>query len=229
MNLLAIETVERAGSLAAFSDGNLVAELRLRSDQGTGQSLAPGLKSILTQAGWNAADVDVVAVTVGPGSFTGLRVGVMTAKAFAYSAGTDVLGIDTLQSIAEGAPAEVQTLAVAVDAQRGEVVAGSFARDANGHFAPVGSAVLVELGAWLKGLPPGAQVASPLLRKLAGRTPSHLVPLEPQYWEPTAVAVGRIAARGYAAGQRDDLWKLVPRYSRRSAAEEKWEAKQRGE
>jgi tRNA threonylcarbamoyladenosine biosynthesis protein TsaB len=173
--------------------------------------------------GWHARDVDLVVTPVGPGSFTGLRVGVTTAKTFAYAAGADILGVDTLEVIATAAPAEVEAVSVALDAQRGEVVARRFARGDDALMRPDGPASLVEIGAWLRALPPGTCLSGPVLKKMADHVPDHLTMLDPQYWVPSAVLVGQVAYRCYSAGQRDDVWRLAPRYSRRSAAEEKWE------
>ncbi|HUT12679.1 MAG TPA: tRNA (adenosine(37)-N6)-threonylcarbamoyltransferase complex dimerization subunit type 1 TsaB [Thermoguttaceae bacterium] len=222
-----METTEKAGSVAAVCDGNLLTELELSRRQRSAQSLAPTLRVLLDRVGWRPADVDLVAVAIGPGSFTGLRIGVTTAKVFAYVAEADILGVDTLETIAAGAPENVTSLWVAVDAQRGEVVAGSFQRDPDGWFRLSGPARLVEIDAWLAGLPAGSIITGPILRKLSDRVPSHVTPLAPEYWSAKAATVARLAARDYAAGRRDDAWKLVPRYSRRSAAEEKWERKQR--
>jgi tRNA threonylcarbamoyladenosine biosynthesis protein TsaB len=63
------------------------------------------------------------------------------------------------------------------------------------------------------------------LVKLADRLPTAVKALDPRLWPPTAVAVGRLACRYHSQGRRDDLWKLVPQYCRRSAAEEKWDLK----
>ncbi len=227
MNLLAIETTQSAGSLAVLAGGDLLAELPLPQDRRSTQSLAPGLKAILAQVGWRPKDVALVAVAVGPGSFTGLRVGVTTAKTFAYSVGAEVLGVDTLEAIAAAVPPEVPRLATAMDAQRGEVVARSFVRVEQGWLVPEGPAKLLELSAWLDSLRTGTYVASPLLRKLSGRLPPHLVPVDPRFWCPTAASVGAVAARRYAAGERNDLWTLVPHYCRPSAAEEKWASRER--
>lgn len=228
MRLIAIETSHRAGSLAAFSDDAVLLELALAAGQGTAQSIGPGLKTLLEEVGWKPADVQLVAVTVGPGSFTGLRVGLTAAKTFAYAAGSEVLGIDTLEAIAAGAPAELPELAVAVDAQRGEVVAATFQRDPDGQLRSTGQR-LVELETWLASLAPGTPVASPVLEKRSVTLPPHVTALDREFWFPKAATVAHLAARDYAAGRRDDLWKLLPRYSRRSAAEEKWEATQRGD
>ena len=171
---------------------------------------------------WQPGDVELVAVTVGPGSFTGLRVGVTTAKTFAYAVGAEILGVDTLHVIAAGVPADVDTLAVAIDAQRGEVVAQRFCRDAENWLAPVGPQELLPVDAWLNGLTSGTAVAGPVLEKLIERLPAGVSAVDSRFWRPTAAEVARLAARQYAAGRRDDLWSLVPRYSRPSAAEEKW-------
>jgi tRNA threonylcarbamoyladenosine biosynthesis protein TsaB len=224
VRILAIETTEAMPSVAAIDAGKLLLELKLESPLRSAQSLAPGLKTLLEQIAWKATDVQLVAVTVGPGSFTGLRVGVTTAKTFAYAAQAEVLGIDTLESIAAAAPADVPLLSVAVDAQRGEVVAGLFRRNAEGWFEPLERPQLVEIDAWLRGLPAGAAVTGPVLRKLVERVPEGIRILAPQYWPATAAATGRLAVRFHAAGRRDNLWTLVPRYSRRSAAEEKRDA-----
>ena len=84
---------------------------------------------------------------------------------------------------------------------------------------------LLDMHEWLANVPAGAPVAGPILRRIADRVPPTVPTLPPQYWCPNAAAVARLAARCYAEGQRDDLWSLVPHYSRRSAAEEKWDQK----
>ena len=107
MRTLAIETTERIGSVAAFQGAELVAEARLTSDQRSAQSLAPALAELLKQLGWQAAEVDLIALTSGPGSFTGLRIGVTMAKTLAYAVGAEVLGVNTLEAI--DGPADLTT------------------------------------------------------------------------------------------------------------------------
>ncbi|MBN1911934.1 MAG: tRNA (adenosine(37)-N6)-threonylcarbamoyltransferase complex dimerization subunit type 1 TsaB [Pirellulales bacterium] len=223
VRIVALETTETIGSVAAIADGKLLSELKLDPDKRTAQSLVPGLKTLLDEIRWAAADIDLVAVSVGPGSFTGLRIGVTTAKTLAYCAQADILGVDTLEVVASATPDGVDVVSVAVDAQRGQVVAGLFRRGADGWFQPTGPARLVRIADWLDAIPPGVVASGPVLRKLAGRLPGHVATVPSECWFPTAVQVGRLAARDYAAGRRDDAFSLVPRYSRPSAAEEKWE------
>lgn len=227
MNVLALESTERVGSVAAMADTNLLCELRLDPQKRSAQSLVPGIETLLDRVGWQPADLDLVATTIGPGSFTGLRVGVTTAKTLAYSVEADILGVDTLEVIAARAPCSVQILSVAVDAQRGQVVAQTFERGQDGWLRPTGPAGLIDVDAWLGSLAPGTCVAGPILRKMADRVPDGATLLDPQYWAPSAAAVARLAVRDYEAGRRDDVWSLVPRYSRRSAAEETWEKRRR--
>jgi len=88
VRILALETSDTAGSAALLDGERLLAEKLLAQGQRSARALAPAVRELLTDAGWQPKDVELVAVTVGPGSFTGLRVGVTTAKAFAYAAGS---------------------------------------------------------------------------------------------------------------------------------------------
>ena len=221
MRILALETTEKIGSVAAATDDNLLAELNLGSTQRSAQSLAPAMLALLKQVGWRPDDVQLVAVSVGPGSFTGLRVGVTAAKVFAYSVGADVLGVDTLETIATASPDDVGEVSAVIDAQRGQLAGRRFARRPDGWFQPLGPERLVDVDAWLRELPPGIAVTGPALVKLADRLPMHVRTLDPRCWPPRASVVARLAARDYSLGRRDDLWRLVPHYCRRSAAEEK--------
>jgi tRNA threonylcarbamoyladenosine biosynthesis protein TsaB len=225
MRILALETTERIGSVAAMSDRNLLAELSLGHAQRSAQSLAPAMLALLKQVGWQPGDVQLVAVSQGPGSFTGLRVGVTSAKMFAYAVGAEVLGINTLETIAAAAPDDVLLLSVVMDAQRGELAARTFARQADGWFEPTEPQRLIQTETWLNELPLGITVSGPALGKWTPQLPTHVRTLDPQCWLPRASAVARLAAHHYSLGRRDDLWNLVPHYSRRSAAEEKWDVK----
>jgi tRNA threonylcarbamoyladenosine biosynthesis protein TsaB len=240
MRILALETTDPAGSVAAIDGCNLLAELTLSSSQRSARSLAPAVKSLLEHAEWRPRDIQLVGVSVGPGSFTGLRVGVTTAKVFAYCVGAQTLGINTLEAIAAGTGFGVQgsgfgvqgndsqafnqQLCVAIDAQRGDVVVQSFAGNSPDSINALGPQELIAADAWLARLEPGTWVTGPALTRWADRLPPDVHILDRSNWFPRAAAVGLLAARYYTEGRRDDLWKIVPHYCRRSAAEEKWEA-----
>ena len=107
MIVLALETSALAGSVALFHGDRLLVQRELDSTRRSAQTLAPALAELLAAAGLTPRDVRLVATTVGPGSFTGLRVGVTTAKTFAYAVGAEVLGLNTLEVIAAQTPSEL--------------------------------------------------------------------------------------------------------------------------
>jgi tRNA threonylcarbamoyl adenosine modification protein YeaZ len=149
----------------------------------------------------------------------------MTAKAFAYAVGAQVVGIGTLEAIAARSPAEALLVATAIDAQRGEVYAGLFSRDQAGQLIAASDVRIVESATWLAGLPPGVVVTGPALVKFAEQVPPQATVAPHSCWSPDAAAVGRLAAARIQRGMADDLWSLAPLYLRRSAAEEKLEAR----
>src|SRR5262245_27922792 len=121
MKILALETSGSLGSVAALEDERLLATLPLDPAKRAARSLAPTIQRLLEQVGWRPADVQLVAVASGPGSFTGLRLGVTTAKTFAYAVGCQLLGVNTIEALAAGTPRECSPLNVAIDAHRQQV------------------------------------------------------------------------------------------------------------
>jgi tRNA threonylcarbamoyladenosine biosynthesis protein TsaB len=268
MRILAIETTDKTGSVAAMAGCNVLAELMLERTQRSAQSLAPAMQRLLEQVGWKPADVQLVAVSIGPGSFTGLRVGVTAAKVFAYAVGAEILGISTLEAIAANCVAtQSNNVSVVIDAQRGDVVVQPFARQADSWFEAAGPEQLLNADDWLADLQeqglgargegrgtrdegpetpsseseisdfksPNPQVSKspnprisltgPGLVRLVARLPPGVEALDERFWHPRAALVAQLAFRYHTLGRRDDLWKLVPHYYRRSAAEEKWDAR----
>jgi tRNA threonylcarbamoyladenosine biosynthesis protein TsaB len=223
VRILALETSGTSGSVAVLTGDTLIIERPLAAGQRSAQSLAPAISQILAEVDWKPADVELVAVTRGPGSFTGLRVGVTTAKLFAYAVNAQVLGVNTLEVIAEQAPSEARRLTVVIDAQRHELFVGSFQRDAAGIWEPSGEATIEPVEQFLARSASAGLLSGPALIKLAGTLPvgASLAPREA--WLPTASAIGRVAARRHARGECDDAMTLLPLYLRRSAAEEKWD------
>jgi len=223
MRIIAIETTVREGSLAALigeaDTTQTVCETRLGSGQRTAQVLAPTLQSLLADVGWPPASIQLVAVAVGPGSFTGLRIGVTTAKTLAYAVGAEVIGIETLAVLAAQASPSPAPLWTVMDAQRQELFAAKF--DANSPEETRGAATIVSQDEWLAGLRPGDRVTGPPLVRLRPRLPRDVDVVPEEFWQPTAVAVGKVGWQAYQRGQRDDVWQLVPRYYCPSAAEEK--------
>lgn len=226
MKLLALETSGLSGAVALLDAGAVVVERELPAGQRSARGLAPAIQRALADAGWRTDEVRAVAVTSGPGSFTGLRIGVMTAKAFAWAIVARVVGVPTLAVIAAQAPAEAVDVVAVLDAQRRELFSQRFRRGPSRELAPIGPVELLGQQAWLDALPPGVWLAGPGLvaaeahwAPLVRQCRVNAVPREA--WSPRAATVGRLACARIAAGAPDALWTLVPEYHRPSAAEER--------
>jgi tRNA threonylcarbamoyladenosine biosynthesis protein TsaB len=236
MQILALEATETAASIAALEDRQVLRTMRLDPQRRSAQTLIPGIQQLLTDVGWQPADVQLIALTIGPGSFTGLRVGVTVAKTMAYVTGAAVLDVDTLEVIAAQCTLDTPAVWAVMDAQREQVYAARFLKASPKRQRGIDHAEVVanddrpmldrpttilDVDAWLAMIQPGEAVSGPVLNRLAARLPSGALVAPQDQWSPHAETVGRLAAARYEAGERQDLWKLVPHYYRQSAAEEK--------
>ncbi|MEX2112490.1 MAG: tRNA (adenosine(37)-N6)-threonylcarbamoyltransferase complex dimerization subunit type 1 TsaB [Pirellulales bacterium] len=219
MRILAIETIGLRGSVAALARDRLLAERQLDPEQRSAQSLAPGIAALLHEVGWQPRDIQLVAVATGPGSFTGLRIGVTTAKSFAYAVGCQLIGVHTLAAIA--ARAGVDRVWTVLDAERGELFAAEFSRDEDAELIEVTPTHVVAKEAWLAALSPGSVVSGPGLERLLERLPAGVTAVALEQWAPTAATVGSLGWKLHESGQRSDVFGLTPQYFRRTAAEEK--------
>jgi tRNA threonylcarbamoyladenosine biosynthesis protein TsaB len=224
---LAIESSGRHASVAALLSApegiSVIGQALLSGDERTAQALAPTIQRLLTAADWSPKSVELVAVTVGPGSFTGLRIGVTTAKAFAYAIGAEVVGVSTLEALAHQSPASSSPLWTVLDAQRQELFAAKFIVNESFDIRIERDTCILPQDIWISGLESGDRVIGPALKRLASSLPVGVEPMPEHLWQPTAASVGQVAWKNYKAGHRDDVWKLSPRYYRPSAAEEKRE------
>jgi tRNA threonylcarbamoyladenosine biosynthesis protein TsaB len=224
MRIVAIETSGQHGSITALhgsgDEAQLIQQIEMPPERRTAQTLAPALRDLLAEIGWTPRSIELVAVAVGPGSFTGLRLGVTTAKSLAYAVGANVLGVNTLAALAAQAPPDPAPLWTVIDAQRRELFTARFADAARGTAIDCSTSILAQ-DAWLGQLQPGDRVIGPALDRLASRLPVGVIALPEALWQPTAAAVGRVAWQAWQAGRRDDVWKLAPNYYRPSYAEEK--------
>lgn len=124
--ILAVDTATRRGGIAVARGENLLACHEGDPAVSHSINLLEMIQSVLTEADVTLADIDVFAVAVGPGSFTGLRIGLATVKAFAATTGRKIVGISTLGAIAHAAGESPQSVAL-LPAGRGEVFAQMFA------------------------------------------------------------------------------------------------------
>jgi tRNA threonylcarbamoyladenosine biosynthesis protein TsaB len=122
MRHAAIETSSPVGSVALFENGALVAQDEKRVSNGHGEQLLPMLDALFARQGWVASDVVRWAVGIGPGGFTGVRIGVALAKGIAMATGADLVGVTSLDALAADLAAPGDALVVsAVSAGKGEI------------------------------------------------------------------------------------------------------------
>jgi tRNA threonylcarbamoyladenosine biosynthesis protein TsaB len=121
MRLAAIDTSTALGSVALFEDGALVAEDARRVSNAHGESLLPMVDALFARHGWTPASVARWGVGLGPGSFTGTRIAVATAKGIAIATGAELVGVTSLDAIAHGLGGEGELVVSVVDAGKGEV------------------------------------------------------------------------------------------------------------
>ena len=216
--LLALETATAAPSVALWRGDALVAERAADPGRATAEALLPAVDALLAAAGTALAAVEGFAVSIGPGSFTGLRIGVATVKGLAFGTGRPAVAVSTLAAIAGHAPGPAPVAAV-LDARRGEVYAAGFAGGAPAGWLPEGVIAIDSLAARL---PAGCRVVGEGAPLCADALLGAAVTLAlPPYPETTARHVARIAALAWEHGGAISASDLAPRYLRRAEAEVK--------
>jgi tRNA threonylcarbamoyladenosine biosynthesis protein TsaB len=225
MHVLALETSGRTGSIALLETvggaSTILAAHELPPGERTARTLLPAVHDALVGVGWKPSDVELIAVTTGPGSFTGLRLGVVAAKTLAYALGAKLVGVHTLAAMAAGYRCDGGRLWTVLDAQRKELFVASFdPRQPVADQADPATEILA-IDEWLTRLAPGDAVAGPPVAKLREQLPAGVLVVEVDGPAPAAADVGRLAAVLAERGAVVDPLALVPQYYRQSAAEEK--------
>ncbi len=138
--VLALDTVTSACSVALWVRGRIVSRRFQAMSRGHAESLVPMIAEVLAEGGLAVAAVERLAVTVGPGAFTGLRVGLAVARGLALATGRPLVGLTSFEVIAHGIPLEERRgrpVVVAVDSRRPELFLQSFGADLQPQGAPV--------------------------------------------------------------------------------------------
>ncbi|MDR1291406.1 MAG: tRNA (adenosine(37)-N6)-threonylcarbamoyltransferase complex dimerization subunit type 1 TsaB [Planctomycetaceae bacterium] len=228
MNILAIETTDKSGSVALLSGDDLLLERILPSTMRSAQTLAPTIDEILRELRLLPSDIGRVAVVIGPGSFTGLRVGVVTAKVFAYAVGAEIIGLSTFEVIAFSCDqaGESGLVSIGVDAQRGEVVVQDWSLELSGNCCCLSDAtMMMSVEDWqqhsVKRNTEYSQnftFAGPALRRFGSKFPATAKITDENLFEPRAGTAAQLAKNKLPTS---NVWTTTPIYSRPSAADEK--------
>lgn len=217
MLILAIDTSTEQGGLALVEGDRVWGESTLATPGTYLQHLLPGVEALLAKAGRAFSDLGAIAVSRGPGNFTGLRIGLATAQGLAWSRNLPLAAVSTLEALAAQIPFPPYPVAVLMDAKRREVYLGRYRCGDNRPQAlqepvrlPV-DALTQELSPPLVLTGPGLTVYEDFLRDRLDPA-ILLAPLELRY--PRASTVARLARALISAGQTVPPHRLTPAYLR---------------
>lgn len=230
MRILGLDSATNVASVAVVEDDKLLAEMIFNTSKTHSQRLMPMLAWMLNEAQLELKDLDGLAVAVGPGSFTGLRIGLATIKALAYVQGLPILAVPTLDGLAANLEGTEGLVCPILNARKGEVYAavyrwnGSSQERMSGYWALSPEKLIERLRSYQEqitflgdGVPVyGEQLLKELPQaRLAACTHSLC----------RAGQIARLGLKKLQAGEVSDCFTLEPLYIRESEAEVKWRQK----
>ena len=211
---LAIDTTAHFGSIALLEDESLLEEILLHEPEGFGGVLFGRIETLIHRHAWTVDTINCFAAAAGPGSFTGVRLGLTAVKGLAETIGAAVFGVSNLQALAACGTSTLR--ASVIDARRGEVYGAVY----DAQLSEVQPEQVLPFRDWLAQLPADVEFLStdfaPFRPALSGTRFENVTVTEHRA---LAGAVGRIAARRYLSGERVDPAVVDANYVRRSDAE----------
>ena len=221
MNILAFDTATSSCSIALLKDGNLSAEATSLEKGTHSARLLPMIDQLLKRKKLKLAAIDGFAATIGPGSFTGLRIGISTLKGLAAATGAPVVVVSTLEALAHQCTVDIGLICPLLDARKREVYSCIYRRVPDGlealtgeRCAPPDDAV-GEIESACAFIGDGAEAYRDVIQAELGRKAvfapagEHVI---------RAATVAALAHRRFEAGDTDDPLVITPRYLRESDA-----------
>ena len=226
---LAIETSARIGSVALAQDGNLIEEQSFPHGLQHAAQILSTIDRLCSAHHWKPTDLEELYVSAGPGSFTGLRIGITLAKTLAFATSAKIVAVPTVQVLALNAPPDATNLILVLDAKRDQIFTARFARHSpNDPWQEKEPAHLDSLSSMLARAPRPVHLLGegiPHHRKFIPNDPTIHITLE-QRWQPRAGAVAQIGHHRARQNHFIDPNLFTPTYIRKPEAEEKWEQSQ---
>ena len=214
--VLGIETATVMGGVALVSGGGeLLGEITLRNHESHSERMLPALAWLLATLGLSLHDCAAVAVSQGPGSFTGLRAGIATAKGLAFSLGVPLFGISTLEALAANAPPAAGPVCAVLNARRGEVFRALFRRGPTGQ-QRLEPDRLVPLQSFADELPDDCLIVGELPASFSEILPPGRVVrfVPPHLGHPRAAVIATLGSVAHGASLASELTTLMPHYLR---------------
>ena len=221
MRILAVETSGPRGGIALADSERILDERRLDEGLRHGRDLLLTIRDACAAAGWTPRDIELLAVSIGPGSFTGLRIAVVFAKFTAWHTGAPIVAVPTLRALAENAPPDASRVVPILDAKRGGLFASIFERR-SGRLDEILGPTLLEPEDLAGRLQPPAFILGRGIPK--GRSALGGFDLAPEdLWDVRPSVVARLGRQMHARGEFADPLRLEPVYIRPPEAEELWQ------
>jgi tRNA threonylcarbamoyladenosine biosynthesis protein TsaB len=224
VNVLAIDTSQKTVGIA-ITDGSMVlAEFFIENGRHHSEILLPAIDEAFRLAGMNPIDMDLFALTIGPGSFTGLRIAATTIKGLAWSTGRPAVGVSTLHALAIGAVRCGRSLICPMlDAQKNQVYTALYATGEKASIVRVADERVVDVDEWLQSSEGDLYFIGDGARKYAGRITARFPGsgriAEGRPCHIHAVNVATLAIEKFQRGETLDLLRFAPCYLRPSSAE----------
>jgi tRNA threonylcarbamoyladenosine biosynthesis protein TsaB len=202
VSVLAFDSAGPGCSAAVWRDGDILSRRSAPMERGQAEHLVPMIAAVLEEAGIPATRLDLIAVTTGPGAFTGLRIALAAARGLALASDVPVMGITSFAAVAAQVPvAERQgrRLVVALESKRAEFYLQAFGADGE----PVGESALVapiDCGRWLGDTP--LLLAGDAAERLAAVLPERALARASSPGIPDAAVIARLAAATWRPGLR---------------------------
>lgn len=224
---IAVETSGRVGSIALVDDGRVVVEEQFPHGLQHAALVIPIIDRLTRARGWRPEEIDELYLSIGPGSFTGLRIGVTLAKTMALATRVKVVAVPSVRVLAENAPQDARHLTIVLDAKRDQIFTARFARGPTEEWAVTEPAHLDSLPEMLRRAPRPVHLLGegiPYHRKFIPADDPGVVVTPEETWRARASAVAQIGQEMSAAGEFADPFSLTPIYIRRPEAEEKFDS-----
>ena len=231
MRVLALDTSGMMGGVCLYDSEGVLGELTLRVLRGHASRLHDLIRRLTEACGIPLREVDGIAVTIGPGSFTGLRIGLSAAKGLAYALAKPLIGVSSLEALAGNVAVSSHPVLPTLDARKGQLFTAEYRRSSQGRLELLGEEEAVEPGPWLAGLAEredvifvgdGALKYSTAIRETLGK--KAVIP-HGDVHHVRAGEVARIGLERLKEGKVDSLFQAVPNYLRRSEAEVRFKDK----
>ncbi|SJZ34348.1 tRNA (adenosine(37)-N6)-threonylcarbamoyltransferase complex dimerization subunit type 1 TsaB [Selenihalanaerobacter shriftii] len=234
MLILALDSSTSVGAISIHNDEGLVAEYNLNLAKTHSQRLMPQIISLMDDVGVTVDDLDGIVVGIGPGSFTGIRIGLATAKSLAQSLEIPIISLSTLDILANELVYIDEYICPIIDARRNRVYTALYhevdklglkkkaSKDQMLEVKELAKIILQELSNKVIFIGPATKVYQETIEEILGEQAIFI----PNHYDlPRGAVLGRIGSLKLKAGSQHELMDISPNYLKRAQAEIDWERK----